>query len=117
MIIFFFGLIGCCKGAPSGLQFLSDPSITKAIVAEVGPRGPLVFVDRTDTQRKCNENLAVDAGPMRFPTVKREEDLVQIGFSSCNPTRTSTRNPIRSLLCNRLGLSPLLDYIKEGRGP
>ena len=33
--------------------------------------------------------VAVDAGPMGFPTEKREEDLVQLGFPTCNPTRTS----------------------------
>ena len=31
----------------------------------------------------------VDAGPMGFPMKKREEDLVQLGFPTCNPTRTS----------------------------
>ena len=33
--------------------------------------------------------VSVDVGPIRFPTEKREENLVQIGFSTCNPTRTS----------------------------
>ena len=31
----------------------------------------------------------VDTGPMGFPTEKREEDLVQLRFPICNPTRTS----------------------------
>ena len=34
-------------------------------------------------------NDVVDTGPMGFPTEKREEDLVQLGFPTCNPTKTS----------------------------
>ena len=34
-------------------------------------------------------STCVDAGPIGFPTEKREENLVQTDFSTCNPTRTS----------------------------
>ena len=36
-----------------------------------------------------DRDLRVDTGPMGFPTEKREEDLVQLVFPTCNPTRTS----------------------------
>ena len=40
--------------------------------------------------REQTHQDSVDAGPMGFPTEKREEDLVQLGFPTCNPTRIST---------------------------
>ena len=90
--------VGSDPTATASSSTLEDiPSLIERAIAKL----PLdLAAHAVDTKRKARSqdpgwkygwwpDPSVDAGPIRFPTEKREENLVQIGFSTCNPTRTS----------------------------